>query len=264
MPATLLAIHGTVTRPGRLHQAIEVALSGVEGDVLVATDTLHLGDHRISFADGRPLSDYDDDTQAVVERVVAADMYLIATPVFRASFTGALKNVLDHVPVEGLQGKACGLIGMGATDHHYLSVDTQLRPVLAWFGAHVVPGMVYLQSRHFRRGAAGRSAGRCRPAIAGPLGCGAASRCSRGRAVRPGAARRPLTPGIAAEVLGIPALPAWGRSFLVAQTVGPVGQPLEFRQFSCLCRLSHPHSLSSYLASLISPIIMQVFTFIVL
>ena len=152
MPATVLAIHGTVTRPGRLHQAIEAALSGLEGDGSVAAKTLHLGDYRISFADGRPLTGYDDDTQAVVERVVAADMYLIATPVFRASFTGALKNLLDHVPVEGLHAKACGLIGMGATDHHYLSIDAQLRPVLAWFGVHVLPGMVYLQSRHFQDG----------------------------------------------------------------------------------------------------------------
>ena len=152
MPATLLAIHGTVTRPGRLYQAIQAALSGLDGPNSPVADTLHLGDYRISFADGRPLSAYDDDTQAVVERVIAADMYLIATPVFRASFTGALKNLLDHVPVEGMQGKACGLIGMGATDHHYLSIDAQLRPVMAWFGAHVVPGMVYLQSRHFQDG----------------------------------------------------------------------------------------------------------------
>ena len=152
MPETLLAIHGTVTRPGRLYQAIRAALSGVGGEGSPSVDTLHLGDYRISFADGRPLSDYDDDTQSVVERVISADMCLIATPVFRASFTGALKNLLDHVPVEGLRGKACGLIGMGATDHHYLSVDTQLRPVLAWFGAQVVPGMVYLQSRHFKDG----------------------------------------------------------------------------------------------------------------
>ena len=152
MPATLLAIHGTVTRPGRLYQAIQAALSGLEGPESPSVETLHLGDYRISFADGRPLSAYDDDTQAVVERVIAADMYLISTPVFRASFTGALKNLLDHVPVEGLQGKACGLIGMGATDHHYLSIDAQLRPVLAWFGALVAPGMVYLQSRHFQDG----------------------------------------------------------------------------------------------------------------
>ena len=49
-------------------------------------------------------------------------------------------------------GKVCGLVGMGASDHHYLAVDTQLRPVLAWFGAHLVPGGVYLQSRHFQDG----------------------------------------------------------------------------------------------------------------
>ena len=127
-------------------------MSGLDGPDSPGLDTLHLGDYRISFADGRPLSGFDDDTQAVVERVMAADMYLIATPVFRASFTGALKNLLDHVPVEGMQGKACGLIGMGASDHHYLSIDAQLRPVMAWFGAHVVPGMVYLQSRHFQDG----------------------------------------------------------------------------------------------------------------
>ena len=152
MPAKLLTIHGTVTRRGRLHQAIQAALSGLDGPDSPGIETLHLGDYRISFADGRPLSGYDDDTQAVVERVIAADMYLIATPVFRASFTGALKNLLDHVPVEGFQGKACGLIGMGATDHHYLSIDAQLRPVMAWFGAHVAPSIVFLQSRHFQDG----------------------------------------------------------------------------------------------------------------
>ncbi len=49
-------------------------------------------------------------------------------------------------------GKVCGLLAMGATDHHYLALDTQLRPVLAWFGAHPVPGGIYLQSRQFQEG----------------------------------------------------------------------------------------------------------------
>ena len=149
----LLGIHGAVTSPGRLHQALERALDAATAhDPSVATDLLHLGNHRIAFADGRPPESYGDDTQRVLERVTAADMYLIATPIYRASFTGALKNLLDHIPVEGLMGKACGLIAMGATDHHYLTVDTQLRPVLAWFGAHLVPGQVYLQSQHFQDG----------------------------------------------------------------------------------------------------------------
>lgn len=149
---TLLGIHGSVTRPGRLHQALEVALAGVEKRPDLTTRILHLGDYQIAFADGRPLSDYGDETEAVVELIKAADMYLVATPIFRASFTAALKNVLDLVPVEGFMGKVCGLMGMGATDHHYLAVDTQLRPVLAWFGAYLVPGSVYLKSDQFQDG----------------------------------------------------------------------------------------------------------------
>ena len=150
---TLLGIHGSVTSPGRLHQALASALEAADEHYpSITTELLHLGDRQISFADGRPVGAYGDDTQRVLEQVTSADMYLIATPIFRASFTGALKNLLDHIPVEGLMGKACGLIGMGATDHHYLAVDTQLRPVLAWFGAQLVPGQVYLQSQHFQDG----------------------------------------------------------------------------------------------------------------
>ena len=150
---TLLGIHGTVTNPGRLHQALESALAAAAAhDSSITTELLHLGDHQISFADGRPPEAYGDDTEKVFEQVTSADMYIIATPIFRASFTGALKNLLDHIPVEGMMGKACGLIGMGATDHHYLTVDTQLRPVLAWFGAHLVTGQVYLKSQHFQDG----------------------------------------------------------------------------------------------------------------
>ena len=151
--ATLLGIHGSVTFPGRLYHALEYALNYLgEKDPSLKTYLMHLGDFKVSFADGRALSDYPDDTEDVVNRILSADMFLIATPVFRATFTGALKNLLDLIPVEGLLGKACGLIAMGATDHHYLSVDTQLRPVLAWFGAQTIPGLVYLKSSHFSEG----------------------------------------------------------------------------------------------------------------
>ena len=38
MSATLLAIHGTVTRPGRLYQAIQAALSGLDSPDSIGTD----------------------------------------------------------------------------------------------------------------------------------------------------------------------------------------------------------------------------------
>lgn len=41
---------------------------------------------------------------------------------------------------------------MGASLHHYLGVESQLRPVLAWFGALVTPTSVYLTGQDFAQG----------------------------------------------------------------------------------------------------------------
>ena len=77
---------------------------------------------------------------------------LIGAPVYRASFPGVLKNLLDIVPVEALQNKPVGIVAMGGSPHHYLAVDSQLRAVLAWFGALVAPTGVYLTGGDFRDG----------------------------------------------------------------------------------------------------------------
>jgi len=63
-----------------------------------------------------------------------------------------LKNLLDLLPVEALQGKPCGVLAMGASQHHYLGVDWHLRDVLAWFGALTLPSSVYLASADFVEG----------------------------------------------------------------------------------------------------------------
>jgi FMN reductase len=148
-----LAVVGSVTPPGRLNAAIAAAVEAAAARPGVSASLLNLADHRVSFADGRPLEKYGDDSGAVVARLAAADCVLLASPVYRGTFTGALKNLLDLTPVEALWAKPVGIVAMGATSHHYLGVDWQLRAVLAWFGARVAPTSVYLESAHFRDGA---------------------------------------------------------------------------------------------------------------
>src|SRR6266852_9098043 len=130
----LVAILGSVTPPGRFLKAmnsmIEAALAA---DASLEARLINLADCRIAFADGRPAKDYNDDTAEVVAQVVGADMVVLATPVYRGTFTGALKNLLDHLPIESLMGKPCGVVAMGATNHHFLGADWHLRDVLAWF-----------------------------------------------------------------------------------------------------------------------------------
>lgn len=148
----LLAVVGAVTPPGRLNAAMQAAVDHAAATAGVTAGLLSLADHRLAFADGRPLDLFGDDTARVVEQLGAADAVLLASPVYRGSFTGALKNLLDLTPVEALRGKPVGIVAMGATLHHYLGVDWHLRGVLAWFGALVAPTSVYLESRHFRDG----------------------------------------------------------------------------------------------------------------
>ena len=149
---TLAAIVGAVTAPGRLNAAIAYAVEHASARPGVTASLLSLADYRISFADGRPLDRFTDDTARVVAVLAEADAVLIASPVYRGSFTGALKNLLDLTPVDALRNKPIGIVAMGATLHHYLGVDWQLRAVLAWFGALVAPTSVYLESAHFHEG----------------------------------------------------------------------------------------------------------------
>ncbi len=149
---SLLVVLGSVTPPGRLHAAMAETVGFARAQAGVSAELLDLGDLHLSFADGRPLDQYADDSAAAVARIAAADALLFASPVYRASFTGALKNLLDLTPVEALAGKPVAIVAMGATQHHYLGVDWQLRMVLAWFGALVVPTSVYLDSSQFDQG----------------------------------------------------------------------------------------------------------------
>jgi FMN reductase len=112
-PIQLTAVLGSVTSPGRLRRAVDEALARAQG---AQTQLIDLAEQRIAFADGRPADELGDDTAAVVEALAGADAVLLATPIYRGSLTGALKNLLDHVPVSALRGTPVALVAMGASD----------------------------------------------------------------------------------------------------------------------------------------------------
>lgn len=147
----LLILVGAATPPGRLAAAMAVAAEAARA-AGAAVDILNLAEARAEICDGRPLDAYDAATRDAVARVAAAQAVLIAAPVYRASIPGVLKNLLDIVPVDGLQAKPVGVVAMGGSPHHYLAVDTQLRAVLAWFGALTAPTSVYLTGGDFKDG----------------------------------------------------------------------------------------------------------------
>jgi NAD(P)H-dependent FMN reductase len=148
----LLAVVGSVTPPGRLHRALEGAVERAR-PLVADAELIDLGARRISFADGRESDSFEDDTGSVVEAVERADVVVFATPTYRGSMTGALKNVFDLLPVPALQGKVVALVAMGGSDHHFLGADRHLRDVLTFFGALATPVSVYVTGADFVDGA---------------------------------------------------------------------------------------------------------------
>lgn len=145
----LLMIVGAATPPGRLAAAVSFAASTVKDSNV---DILNLAETHVEICDGRSLEKYDATSRQAVERIVGAGAVLIAAPVYRASYPGVLKNLLDLAPVEALQAKPVGIVAMGGSPHHFLGVDWQLREVLTWFGALVAPTSVYITGGDFKDG----------------------------------------------------------------------------------------------------------------
>ena len=156
-PLALVVVLGSATPPGRLSRAVEEAVDRAAVRPGIGSVTLlDLAAVRIGPAGAAPRE--GDDTAAVVDALAAADAVILATPVYRGSMTGVLKNLLDHVPVEALRDTPVGLVAMGAGDHHYLGAERHLRDVLAFFGAVVAPTAAYLTSADFAGGTPGAGA----------------------------------------------------------------------------------------------------------
>ncbi|SFD66114.1 NADPH-dependent FMN reductase [Paracidovorax konjaci] len=77
-----------------------------------------------------------------VDRVAQATALVVATPVYKAAYSGVLKVFLDLLPQTALKGKAVLPLATGGSPHHMLALDYALRPVLQSLGAkHILPGV---------------------------------------------------------------------------------------------------------------------------
>lgn len=79
---------------------------------------------------------------AATAEVAQAQAVVVATPVYKAAYSGALKAFLDLLPQDGLKGKLVLPLATGGSQGHMLALDYALRPVLSALGArHVLPSI---------------------------------------------------------------------------------------------------------------------------
>src|SRR5688572_23604894 len=87
--------------------------------------------------------------ESAVELVSSASVIVVATPVYKGSYTGLLKSFLDVLPHQALAGAVVVPVTVSAAPSHRLLADLHLRPVLAELGASVPTPPVALEEKDF-------------------------------------------------------------------------------------------------------------------
>ncbi|MFD1929297.1 NADPH-dependent FMN reductase [Sporosarcina siberiensis] len=117
----------------------------------VEVTLLDLAEFEMVFSDGRNYFEYEGDTKYVTETIMAADTIIIGTPTFQASIPATLKNIFDLLPVDAFRDKVVSMLVTAGTAKHYLMVEQQLKPILAYMKAHIVPTYVFIEEQDFHR-----------------------------------------------------------------------------------------------------------------
>lgn len=80
--------------------------------------------------------------QALLQ-VQEAQVVLVATPIYKAAYSGLLKAFLDMLPQDALRDKTVLPLATGGSIAHLLALDYALKPVLSVLGARDILDPVY-------------------------------------------------------------------------------------------------------------------------
>lgn len=139
MTPTALAISGSPASNSRTRRLLEYALERLQRDG-VPGRLIDLSTLSPDALLGRGRAPDVDDALAAV---AAAQILIVGTPVYRATFSGLLKVFFDLLPQDGLAGKVAIPVATGGSLAHQLVIDHGLRPLIASIGGVTVATGVY-------------------------------------------------------------------------------------------------------------------------
>ncbi|MCB6185050.1 FMN reductase [Leeia sp. TBRC 13508] len=142
-PLNVVAVSGSLNRPSRTLALVEHILERIQLDVPVNIRLIEVGNIAEGLANARKAADLPTQISADVKAIETADFLVVASPVYRASYTGLFKHLFDLVDHTSLIDVPVFLAATGGSDRHALVIDHQLRPLFSFFQALTLPIGVY-------------------------------------------------------------------------------------------------------------------------
>jgi len=142
----IVGISGSPSRSSRSLALLRAAMRSVAGG------TAHTSEIQVRDLPAQALlhADTQDTILALaISKVLQADLVLVATPIYKAAYSGVLKSFLDLLPPDALRGKTVLPLAVGGSAGHLLALDYALKPLLSALGARHALDAVYATDAQF-------------------------------------------------------------------------------------------------------------------
>ena len=154
---SIVAVSGSLHSPSKttvlareILEGFATALrSGAGNELEVETHLIELSDIGREFSGALSRDDLSPIAEEALRRIESATLLIVASPVYRASFTGLFKHVFDFVGQYALIDKPVLLAATGGSDRHALIIEHQFRPLFSFFQAITLPIGVYASDTDF-------------------------------------------------------------------------------------------------------------------
>lgn len=150
---SIVAVSGSLHAPSKTSVLVRALLDEV---ILQIGDRVDVQSHVIELSEVGPAfsgalrrDDLSPRAEEELQRIEAADLLIVASPVYRASFTGLFKHVFDFVGQYALIDKPVLLAATGGSDRHALILEHQFRPLFSFFQSFTLPLGVYAKDADF-------------------------------------------------------------------------------------------------------------------
>ena len=148
-PLRIVAVSGGLQRPSKAAALAEHLMDLIAEEVLCEQRLVELGQLAPQLAGATWRSHLPETVERELAAVEQADILVVATPVYRGSYTGLFKHFFDFIDQDALIDKPVLLAATGGSERHALMIDHQLRPLFSFFQARTLPLGVYATDKDF-------------------------------------------------------------------------------------------------------------------
>jgi FMN reductase len=148
-PLRVVAVSGGLQSPSRSAGLARHLLALIADQVPCQPHLVELGQLAPQLTGAVWRSQLPDAVERELAAVEQADVLVVATPVFRGSYTGLFKHFFDLIGQDTLIDTPVLLAATGGSERHALVIDHQLRPLFSFFQARTLPLGVYATDKDF-------------------------------------------------------------------------------------------------------------------